>query len=68
MMLMYMKKLKELRKKFGYTNAEMAHMLQISPSYYNQLENKKRSLYYEMAKKIAHIFGKKPDELFYEEY
>ena len=46
----------------------MAELLGISKSYYCQIEQKKRRLYYEMAKKIAFIFDLKPDDLFYEEY
>lgn len=62
-----MNKLKELRKKEGYTLQQMGDMLNISKIYYWQLENDKRRLYYEMAVKIAKIFNKKPDTVFYEE-
>lgn len=62
-----MNKLKELRKKEGYTLQQMGDMLNISKIYYWQLENNKRRLYYEMAVKIAKIFNKKPDTIFYEE-
>lgn len=62
-----MNKLKELRKKEGYTLQQMGDMLNISKIYYWQLENNKRRLYYEMAVKIAKIFNKKPDTVFYEE-
>lgn len=62
-----MNKLKELRKKNGYTHQQMGDMLKISKIYYWQLENKKRRLYYEMAVKIAAIFNEKPDNIFYEE-
>lgn len=62
-----MNKLKELRKSKGYTLQQMGDMLNISKIYYWQLENNKRRLYYEMAVKIAQIFNKKPDSIFYEE-
>ncbi len=62
-----MNKLKELRKSKGYTLQQMGDMLNISKIYYWQLENNKRRLYYEMAVKIAEIFNKKPDNIFYEE-
>ena len=41
-----MEKLKELRIKNNYTIAEMAKLVGISPTYYWQIENKKRRLYY----------------------
>lgn len=59
-------KLKLLRKKHNYTVYEMAYRLNITPSYYSQIENQKRRLYYDMAIKIAEIFHKKPDQIFYE--
>ncbi len=56
--------LKKLRKDNNLTIYQMASILKISPSYYSQIENKKRRLYYEYAIKIASIFNKKPDEIF----
>lgn len=56
--------LKKIRKESNLTIYQMAAMLGISPSYYSQIENKKRRLYYEQAIKIAMIFNKYPDELF----
>lgn len=58
--------LKKLREEKGYSYKDMADMLEISKSYYWQIEHKNRRLYYDMAKQIATIFGKKPDEIFYE--
>ena len=46
----------------------MAKELNISKTYYWQLEHNQRRLSYEMALKIAKIFGKKPDDIFYKEY
>jgi putative transcriptional regulator len=60
--------LKELRIKNKYTVRDMAKKLKISPSYYNLLEKGTRTLSYEMAKKIATIFKKKPDKIFYLDY
>ena len=59
-------KLKLLRKQYKYTVYDMASMLDITPSYYSQIENQKRKLYYNMAIKIANIFHKTPDQVFYE--
>ena len=60
-----MLKLKELRKANNYTIYDMARMLEISPSYYSQLENNKRRLFYDMAIRIAIIFNMRPDDIFY---
>ena len=60
-----MKKLKELRIKNNYTYADMAQLIGISATYYWQLENGDRRLYYKMAIKIAKIFNLKPDDIFY---
>lgn len=62
-----MEKLRELRKKNGYTHQQMGDMLNISKIYYWQIENDKRRLYYEMAVRISKIFNLKPDDIFYEE-
>lgn len=58
-------KLKRIRKENGYTIYDMANKLGITPSYYSQIENKKRRLFYDMAFKISSIFNMKPDSLFY---
>ena len=63
-----MKNLKELRINKNLTVNEISKLIGISPTYYWQIENKKRRLYYELAVKISKIFNKKPDEIFYEEY
>ena len=59
-----MSNLKRIRKENGYTIYDMAKKLDITPSYYSQLENKKRRLFYDMAYKIASIFNMKPDSIF----
>lgn len=58
-------KLKKIRKEKGYTIYDMARKLNITASYYSQIENKKRRLFYETACKIASIFNMKPDSIFY---
>ena len=58
-------KLKELRKKKGFTQRQMAERLNITISFYSQIENKKKRLYYDTAIKIAAIFNMRPDQLFY---
>lgn len=60
-------KLRKLRNERNYTTEEMAKMLGISKPYYSQLENQVRRLSYDMAIKIAYIFDKKPDDIFYEQ-
>ena len=59
------KKLKEIRKKNKYTIYDMAKILNITPSFYSQIENKKKRLFYDMAVKISDIFNMKPDQIFY---
>ena len=61
------KKLKDLRKKNKLTTKLMAEKLNISKPFYSQIENQNRRLSYEMAIKIADVFGLKPDDLFYDE-
>lgn len=61
-------KLKQLRHAKGYTTKDMALKLGISKPFYCQLENDKRTLSYIMAIKIAKVFNKKPDSIFYEDF
>lgn len=61
-------KLKELRYSKKLTNKDMAEKLGISKPFYCQIENGSRRLSYDMAVRIAEIFGKKPDKLFYDDY
>jgi putative transcriptional regulator len=62
-----MKKLKDLRKKNNLTYDDMANLLNISKTFYWQLENNKRRIFYKQAIAIAKIFNLKPDDIFYEE-
>ena len=64
---MYLK-LKELRKSKRYTTQDMGDKLGISKPFYCQLENQTRRLSYDMAIKIAAVFKKKPDQLFYDDH
>lgn len=57
--------LKELRKKNNVSQKQIAEKLNVTISYYSQLENKKKRLYYDTAIKIADIFNMQPDEIFY---
>ncbi len=63
-----MNKLQQYRKKYNYSCQDMANKLNISKSFYWQIENYKRRLSYEAALKIAKIFKLKPDNIFYEDY
>ncbi len=64
--IMYdMKKVKLLRKEKGITIYDMAKALAITPSFYSQIENCKRRLFYDMAVKIGMILKEKPDVLLY---
>ena len=58
-------KLRDLRNKNNISYEKIAKDLNMSTSYYWQLENKKRNLYYITAEKIAKYFNKKPDDIFY---
>lgn len=63
-----MNKLQEYRLTHNYSCQDMANKLNISKSFYWQIENNKRRLSYEIAVKIADIFNTRPDNIFYEEY
>ena len=63
-----MKKLKELRLKNKYTYDDMAKLVKISKTYYWQLENGKRRLFYQQAISIAKVFKLKPDDVFLEDF
>lgn len=63
-----MDKLKEIRKRKGYSVTYMANKLNISGPFYSQIEHKQRRLSYLMAVKISKIFGMMPDEIFYKDF
>lgn len=57
--------LRKERSQQGFTYQEMANKVGISKEYYWMIENGKRRLNnYELAVKIAAVFGKSPDSLF----
>ncbi len=60
-----MQKLKLLRKEKGFTIYDMAKQLDITPSFYSQIENNKRRLFYDTAILICSIINMKPDQVFY---
>lgn len=62
----YYKKLRDLRIKNNLSYKQLAEHLDLSTSYYWQLENKQKNLYYKTAIKIAAFFNLKPDDIFYE--
>lgn len=58
-------RLRLIRKEHGYTIYQMAEKIGITPSFYSQIENKRRRLFYDTACLIASVFNMKPDEIFY---
>lgn len=62
-----METLKNMREKNLYSYQNMADLLNISKTFYWQIENDKRRLSYDMAIKIANIFNTNPDTIFYED-
>lgn len=62
------RKLKGLRNKYNISCRGMSIKLNISASFYCQIENMQRKLTYDMAVKISKIFESYPDELFYDEF
>ena len=63
-----MNKLEEYRKNNKLSCQDMADKLNISKSFYWQIEKGKRRLSYATACEIAKIFNVKPDAIFYEDY
>lgn len=63
-----MEKLKKLRIDNNYTYQQIADILNISKTYYWQIENNKRRLNYELAIKISKVFKLKPDDVFYNDF
>ena len=61
-------KLQLIRNNKNISYKNMSEMIGVSKTYYWQIENGKRRLTYEFAKKIASIFNLKPDDIFYEEF
>ena len=59
--------LKKIRIKNSYSYQDMADLLNISKTFYWQIENDKRRLSYDMAVKISNIFNTTPDKIFYKD-
>lgn len=57
--------LKYERKVKKITQKQIAEKLNITTSFYSQIENQKKKLYYDFAVQMAKIFNMKPDQLFY---
>lgn len=62
-----MSKLIDLRKENKISYQAMADKLNISKTFYWQIEHGQRRLSYQMAFKIASIFNMRPDDIFYSE-
>lgn len=54
-----------IRKNKGYSAKKMADLLNISKTFYWQIEKGHRNLSYNMAIKISIILNSKPDNIFY---
>lgn len=61
-------KLQNLRRINNMSYEAVAKSVGICKAYYWQIENGNRRLYYDLALKIAKVFNKKPDDIFYEYY
>lgn len=61
-------KLKNIRKSFGLSTAQMAKLLNISKAMYIYVENGKRRLSYDLSIKISKVFNLNPDDLFYDDF
>ncbi len=60
--------LKQIRQAHDLSCLEVANKVGICKAYYWQIENGHRRIYYDLAIKIAAVFNKKPDDLFYDYY
>lgn len=56
------------RKENGYSVKKMADLLNISKTFYWQIEKGQRNLSYSMAVKISILLNKKPDDIFYHDF
>ena len=61
-------KLRKLRERNHFTIYDMAKLLNITPSFYSQIENGKRRLFYNVAVQISNIFNITPNEIFYDDF
>lgn len=56
---------KELRQRFGYTQAALGEVFGITPDYVNTIENGRQTPGFALAKRIADFFEVTVDELFF---
>lgn len=56
--------LRELRKKHGFTQEDMAKKLNVSPQLFSFIERGEVRLTYNMAVNIANLFSVTPDQIF----
>ncbi|MCI8671351.1 MAG: helix-turn-helix transcriptional regulator [Bacilli bacterium] len=61
-------KLQNLRKENNMSYETVAKSVGICKAYYWQIENGNRRLYYDLALRIARVFDKRPDDIFFEYY
>ncbi|HCD07174.1 MAG TPA: XRE family transcriptional regulator [Lactobacillus sp.] len=61
---MILSKLQKIRIENKLSYQDMADQLEMTKPSYWMIENGKRKLNYEMAVRIASIFGKNPDDIF----
>lgn len=64
---MALEKLKKNRINENLTCQQVADRAGISKEHYWFIENGKRGLTYDMAARIAKVFNKKPDDIFFED-
>ena len=57
-----------MREKQNLTYKKVADAINISKTYYFQIENGHRRLYFDLAVKISIFFGIKLDKLFYNDF
>lgn len=67
MVRLALEKLKKNRINENLTCQQVADRAGISKEHYWFIENGKRGLTYEMAARIAKVFNKKPDDIFFED-
>lgn len=63
-----MNQVRELRESRGWSQGEVARMLQISKSYVSKIENHKPKVSCEIAQRIANLFNLTVEEIFFVHY
>lgn len=62
---MFITRLKELRKKYNYTQKYVANILEISQTQYYKLENNFSNISYDKLNKLANLYNTSIDYLLY---